>query len=236
MFDRIVEPVDGEARKRDAVSLAVTGALSTAAVVGFVVGSFVWFVAPAPAPQPEPPVVMLPQGGGGPPDLPELPRAPRERMEPTEVDPDALPDPEAAPTETQPNPTPHDPGTGDLGDGGGKGGGHTTGIGTPIGTADEADEGDVRIAHYAPPEVKRRFQPRYPDELREDGLGEQRCTAVVRLDAQGVPYEVDVTGCPEAFWAPTRSALLKWRWYPARDGHAKIASQTTLSVVYRLEE
>ncbi|MEQ1570793.1 MAG: hypothetical protein ABMA64_34510 [Myxococcota bacterium] len=236
MFDRIVERTDAEARRRSAASLVMTSALC--ATVGFAVGWAAWWVAPAATDTlAEVPIAFLvePEGGGTP-DLPAAPE-PRPQSQASEPDPDAQP-PEAALAVITPEPTGPTgaSGTPDPGTGGGTGGGTTNQVGTSDGEPCTVDCGEVQLRTHTTLEVKRRVQPRYPESARALDLGEQRCAATVRVDAEGVPFEVVVEDCPAVFHAQTRESLLAWRFWPARDGRVRIPAQTRISVVYRLQD
>jgi hypothetical protein len=251
MFDRIVAPTDEEARRRSAASLAITAALCGAAAVGFMVGSLAWWAAPALGPGEDDEgmnVVMVGPEGGGTEEI-ELPKAPPRPQPQAAADPaaESEPDPDAEPTaaaDPQPRPTGStessgtSEGGGDLGTGGGTGGGTTRQDGTPGGEPCEVSGGcePVRLIEHPNPVAKRRVQPQYPDAAKALALGEQKCVATVRIDAEGVPYQVDVAGCPAAFHPETREALLKWRWYAAKAGGSRVASQTVVAVVYRLDD
>ncbi|HHO50657.1 MAG TPA: hypothetical protein ENK18_07220, partial [Deltaproteobacteria bacterium] len=93
----------------------------------------------------------------------------------------------------------------------------------------------VRVFHHSELEAKKRVQPRYPDAARDLNLGTQRCKARVFIDESGVPYDVRVESCPQAFHPETKAALLKWRWYPPRDGRNKIKAQTIIAVTYQMK-
>jgi Gram-negative bacterial TonB protein C-terminal len=56
----------------------------------------------------------------------------------------------------------------------------------------------------------------------------------VLIDTEGVPYDATVDGCPKVFHDAAREGILKWRWYPVRDGKDKVRAQTTIAVIYKL--
>jgi hypothetical protein len=95
--------------------------------------------------------------------------------------------------------------------------------------------GSVRVFHHSELEVKKRIYPEYPEAARELNLGDQRCLAVVFMDEEGVPYQVNVDNCPKVFELPTEEAMLKWRWYPPKDGKSKVKAQTTIAVTYKMK-
>ena len=89
-----------------------------------------------------------------------------------------------------------------------------------------------KVFHHSELEVKKRVQPEYPETARSMNLGDQRCMAKVFIDEEGVPYEVIVEKCPNVFHPATKEAILKWRWYPPKDGKNKVKAQTTIGVTY----
>ncbi len=93
----------------------------------------------------------------------------------------------------------------------------------------------VRVFHHSELEVKKRIEPVYPDAAKALNLGEQRCIVKVIIDEEGVPVDVSVDQCPKVFDTPTREAILKWRWYPPKDGKNRVKAQTTLAIVYRMK-
>jgi hypothetical protein len=95
--------------------------------------------------------------------------------------------------------------------------------------------GNVRVFHHSELEVKKRIYPEYPEAARELNLGDQRCLAIVYMDEEGVPYQVTVDNCPKVFELPTKEAMLKWRWYPPKDGKSKVKAQTTIAVTYKMK-
>jgi len=92
--------------------------------------------------------------------------------------------------------------------------------------------GGMRVFHHSELEVKKRVNPTYPDSAKQLNLGDQRCLATVRIGETGVPYEVTIAKCPETFHSATKQALLKWRWYPPKDGKSKVKAQTTIAFTY----
>jgi hypothetical protein len=56
------------------------------------------------------------------------------------------------------------------------------------------------------------------------------------IDEAGVPYDVVYEVCPKVFHASTTEALLKWRYYPARDDEgAKVKASFLLNIKYKLK-
>jgi outer membrane biosynthesis protein TonB len=92
----------------------------------------------------------------------------------------------------------------------------------------------VRVFHHSELEVKKRINPEYPEAARALQIGDQRCLAKVFIDEEGVPYDVIVETCPKVFHDDTKAAILKWRWYPPKDGKNRVKAQTTIAVTYKL--
>jgi outer membrane biosynthesis protein TonB len=90
------------------------------------------------------------------------------------------------------------------------------------------------VFHHSELEVKKRLNPEYPEAARALSLGDQRCLAKVFIDEEGVPYDVQVESCPKVFFEDTKQAILKWRWYPPKDGKNRVKAQTTIAVTYKL--
>jgi len=95
--------------------------------------------------------------------------------------------------------------------------------------------GGVKVFHHRDLEAKKRVQPRYPDAASEMNLGDQKCLARVFIDEKGKPYEVVVERCPKVFHAATKEAILKWRWYPPKDGKTKVKAQTVIGITYKMK-
>lgn len=63
--------------------------------------------------------------------------------------------------------------------------------------------------------VLKRVAPAWPAQVPfEDASGGVACRTTVRIDGEGVPFEVGVEGCPDAFAAEARRAASGWRWAP----------------------
>lgn len=83
-------------------------------------------------------------------------------------------------------------------------------------------------------EPRIKVPPRYPEAARD----QQRrgpshlCVAEIAIDPTGTPWQVEVSGCPEIFAAPTEAALLQWRWYPPRHDDAIVATRTRIQIHY----
>jgi hypothetical protein len=248
MFDTIGRDLDDEANKRRAQSLLLS-LLGMGAVMGFAVGitayTAVELVTELDADTDMVPVVLAEPDAA--PDLPTLPPPPpppaaaKAEVEPDDqVEPE--PDPDTTPTELQEppddivrseaRPDGEDGGVdgGDLdGELGGIPGGEKGGTGDRLGTS-----GGPKVFHHQELQTRSRVQPVYPKAARSMNLGEQRCKARVQIDATGRPYDVVVEDCPAVFHAPTKEALLKWRWYAPRDGRRKVAAQTVIAITYAL--
>ena len=95
--------------------------------------------------------------------------------------------------------------------------------------------GGVKVFHHSELEVKRRIDPEYPEAAKQQQLGEVRCLVKVFMDEDGVPYQAMVDGCPDAFHTSAKEAILKWRWYPPKDGKVKVKAQTTIAITYKLK-
>lgn len=61
--------------------------------------------------------------------------------------------------------------------------------------------------------VLKRVSPAWPEGAVSSAP--VSCRATVRIDGAGLPADVAVEGCPEAFVASTREAVGAWRWAPA---------------------
>ncbi len=92
----------------------------------------------------------------------------------------------------------------------------------------------AKVFHHSELEVKKRMMPAYPKQAKELNLGDQRCLAVVHISESGVPTKVEVQDCPKVFHAATVTGIMKWRWYPPKDGKQKVKAQTTIAVKYKL--
>ncbi|TVQ87384.1 MAG: hypothetical protein EA397_18885 [Deltaproteobacteria bacterium] len=84
--------------------------------------------------------------------------------------------------------------------------------------------------------VKRRVAPSYPEAARTMKLGDVNCRVRIFIDESGSPYDVQFEACPKVFHASATEALLKWRWYPARDDeNKKVRASFMLNIVYKLK-
>jgi outer membrane biosynthesis protein TonB len=90
-----------------------------------------------------------------------------------------------------------------------------------------------KVVHHSEIEWKKRYDPVYPAQAKGLGLGEQACKVVIKIDEEGVPYDISIEGCPKVFHEETRNALMKWRAYPLKVGGQKIKIQSTILVKYR---
>ncbi len=90
--------------------------------------------------------------------------------------------------------------------------------------------------HHSELEVKKQSMPKYPDAAKEMGLGDQSCMVKVYIDEAGVPYQASVENCPKVFHAPTKAAIMKWRWYPPRVKRQKVKAQTLIVFRYKLKD
>lgn len=92
----------------------------------------------------------------------------------------------------------------------------------------------VRVMHHSEVEVKKRIDPEYPKAAKDANLGDQRCLVKVKIDEEGVPYDVVVENCPKVFHAATIDAIMKWRWYPPKVGKERVKAQITIGVNYKV--
>lgn len=248
MFDHVGHTEDAEATRRSLASL-VLSSLLLGAGAAFVTAWGAFTAVSALHDEPEPddtplaevvlldPVLDL---APPPPPPPAGRAAPEVAPDPDRVEPDEAVD--VPPELEEPDPEIRDAarpagdpqGTADGENGGevgGRPGGRKDGVphGTPGGT------GEIRAFHHSELATRVRVDPVFPAEAMALGVAEHRCRVAVTIDARGVPTDVQVTGCPEVFHANAREALLRWRWYPPRDGRAKVAARTLISVVFRAE-
>ena len=63
-------------------------------------------------------------------------------------------------------------------------------------------------------------------------LGRVSCRVELVVDSRGVPRDAQVRDCPRAFHDSAREALLKWRYYPARDASGQRVQARTLVVIH----
>jgi outer membrane biosynthesis protein TonB len=97
----------------------------------------------------------------------------------------------------------------------------------------QLDGGGIRMFHHSELEVKARKLPRYPEAAEAMNLGDQRCKVRVKIDEKGIPFEARVEGCPKVFHDEAREAILKWKWYPPKNGKTKVKAQTTIAVMFK---
>lgn len=234
MFESIGRDPDTDAGRRRKVALGLTLA-SIGLVAALVVGATALWARPPAAPTLAPELPWILVENVAEPDDPEPPPPPvRGGGRRLGDDVDAPPQPPTLPPEAPgPGPVPDDPeGPGGAPDG--------SCLNPPCGGEGDAPEGegdgDDRSAgrHDLPPHVRRRTDPDYPKAARQASLGDQRCVARVRIDEDGVPYDVTVDGCPRVFHDATRDALMSWRWYPARRGKERVPAQLTVGVTYTM--
>jgi hypothetical protein len=241
MFDTVGREIDPELRRRQAVLVGWTTLLAAAAVgVGVFFAATVVPVATATVP--EVPDVMVELALEQAPVAPRPPAAPRISQgeatstaaptPPDPADPPALtpvpsaPERASEPTAGAPDGDPNgDPTGAPHGDPHGRPGGRGDGDGS-------ADGGGVKAVAPSALDWKRQPSPDYPRAALGLGLGSQRCVVRLRLDAEGVPIDVQPIDCLAAFGPATVEALSAWRAYPVRLGGTRIPVQTTVVIHY----
>ena len=246
MFDNIGKDLDEEANKRRAASLGIT-VFGLAAITGITVGITAWTaaevlldtdleaemvelleeaideLAPPPPPPPPPPPAAAPDE--------------EEEEEVTEPEPDEMVEEVEELKEEVKEEIKSDikPQGVEGGKEGGVEGGQVGGVdGGIVGGELGGKLGGVRVFHHSELEVKKRVNPRYPESAKSLQLGDQRCLVKVFIDEKGIPFDAVVEKCPKVFHAGTKEAILRWRWYPPKDGKNKIKAQTTIAVTYKL--
>ncbi len=243
VFEQIGRRTDPEARKRDAMSAAITSLLG-AAVVGFAMGLAAWQLGVVPdVLDDDPPMVEVLLSEPNPTlTEPELPQAkpsspPISKGEegPTQVEPDVDADPApltevVVDTVVDTESTGHHDGT-ELGDADGE----VDGTPGPGGEGDCENETcavtQATVLHHSELSWRRQVQPIYPSEV-DDAPDRVACIVSVGIDQKGVPQQVTVADCPAAFHEATRSALSRSRWFSPRVGGRKVAAQTTIRIVF----
>jgi hypothetical protein len=236
VFDNIGKDLDEEANKRRAASLFLT-VTGLTAVLGLVVGIGAYTAAEVLSEVVLPDMVELldPLADDAlppPPPPPPPPAAPEQEdiPEPDEMVDEIKELQEEVKEEIKADEAPADEGT----EGGVEGGVIGGVVGGVVGGVLGGTLGGVRVFHHSELEVKKRINPEYPEAARALNIGDQRCLAKVFIDEEGVPYDVQVESCPKVFFEDTKSAILKWRWYPPKDGKTKVKAQTTIAVTYKL--
>lgn len=90
-----------------------------------------------------------------------------------------------------------------------------------------------RTFHHTEVRVRRSVQPDYPAAAYDLDLGAVVCRVRIFIDEGGVPYETRFdAGCPRVFHESARTALLRWRWYPARVDGDKVKAQFLMAIRY----
>lgn len=106
-------------------------------------------------------------------------------------------------------------------------------IGGVEGRAPAVPGAGPRVFDHSELEVKRRSLAKFPEAARGRGFGDQRCKVWVFIDETGTPYDATVEDCPKVFHASAKETLMKWRWYPPKDGGVRIKAKTVIIVRYR---
>lgn len=256
MFDNIGALRDDEALARQAAALALVaaGGLLTGALV-LALAALRWSAPSLPAGPDEP----MFEVAIGEPDLAPLvapgappPPPPRAAVAPVEPDDGTHRDePDEAPEEAAPLDPIRDEvrsaarldGRADGRDGGVDGGdpnGRDDGVigGDPnaVGPGGAGSgSGGPRVLHGSAVRVKRRVDTAYPEAARQLAIDEARCDVRVVIDERGVPLQVAFDACPAPFRPTTTEAVMRWRWYPARDETGSPQAATfRLAVLYKL--
>jgi hypothetical protein len=81
-------------------------------------------------------------------------------------------------------------------------------------------------------ELKKQVALAYPPAARALGLADVACLARVWLGADGVPYQVEVSGCDPVFFEATRDGILQWRWWPPTVDGEPVTAQAAIRVRY----
>jgi hypothetical protein len=242
MFDNIGRDLDEEANKRRATAVMLT-LLGLGGTIGLVVGWGMYKAAEVLLdPQVDEEMVELvtdeEMADEAPPPPPPPPPAAAASEEETEDTPDEMVEDIQELKEVVPEEIKSDakPAGMEGGVEGGVVGGVVGGVqGGVVGGVLGGQLGGVRVFHHSELEPKKRVYPEYPEAAKELNLGDQRCLAIVFMDEEGTPYDVRVDNCPKVFELPTKEAMLKWRWYPPKDGKNKVKAQTTIAVTYKMK-
>lgn len=110
--------------------------------------------------------------------------------------------------------------------------------------AASSDETPHPLAHTVDPDaeyelpstglaVRKRRYPEYPPAARAIKGVEHRCLVHVAIAKTGVPYEIEVSGCPDAFHDSARTAVMQWRWSPPTLHTVSVRARTTVEIKYR---
>jgi len=83
----------------------------------------------------------------------------------------------------------------------------------------------------------RMVQPEYPEAAKKQNVGDHVCKVRIFIDTSGVPYALKFEKCLKVFHSSARKALMKWRFYPARDTNNKpVKAQFMLKIRYLLRD
>lgn len=246
MFDTVGRTNDDEATKRSLTSLLITSLLcgaTSAFVIGF--GAMTVVTAKPVVPPDDDdfteyvPVDLMPQIDAPPPPAAAAAPAPTPEVDPIVPEPDELDERirdlspvVPLPLRDQPRPIGALGGV-DGGEDGGQTGGRVGGVPDGTGGHPLGGGGGIRRFHHNDLQTRSKPTPRYPRAAEQQGFGNQACSVDVSIDEKGIPFRVEVSGCPDVFAAETRKAILRWRWYAPKDGRDKIKARTTLRVVYK---
>jgi len=92
-----------------------------------------------------------------------------------------------------------------------------------------------RTFHHTELRKKRQVQPEYPEAARTMNLGDVSCKVRMFIDEKGLPYNIKFEACPKIFQASAQNALMRWRFYSAKDENGtKVKAQFLLNIKYKL--
>lgn len=97
------------------------------------------------------------------------------------------------------------------------------------------DDDEPTDVHWSAVSVKRRVNPRYPEEAKPYDHAEVRCKLRFFIDERGIPYDIRPESCPEMFQESAMEAAWKWSFYPMEKDGVPSKAQFVLVIVYRLQ-
>lgn len=105
--------------------------------------------------------------------------------------------------------------------------------GSGTATSGSGHGGPVQF-HWRELTVRRQVAPIYPDAAKDMNLGDVSCKVRMFIDEAGRPTDLKFEACPLPFQESARTAVMKWRWDPARLGDDAVPAQFVLKIEYRL--